>query len=145
VFANMTIRAITYIHARRVEGIARSVIMRKSPDQNERPTLRFLPAWNRRTPPKVGSGELDAERRNAAHRAFWASRKGNPIKVSIDAAIRAYLAVAQGVDTFKPCGLADPGYQDCKNMKEVGGGMEGERYRCDVCGKSYFLDYEDMK
>lgn len=24
-------------------------------------------------------------------------------------------------------------------------GMDGERYRCSKCGKSYFLDYEDMK
>ena len=34
---------------------------------------------------------------------------------------------------------------DCPNMREDGGGMEGERYRCAVCGDSYFLDYEDMK
>lgn len=33
----------------------------------------------------------------------------------------------------------------CPNLKEVGGGMEGERYRCDVCGKSYFLDYDEMR
>ena len=33
----------------------------------------------------------------------------------------------------------------CKNLKETGGGMEGERYRCDVCGESFFLDYEEMK
>lgn len=45
----------------------------------------------------------------------------------------------------KPCGLIDPSYHDCSNMKEVGGGFEGERYRCAVCGKGYFLDYEDMK
>lgn len=45
----------------------------------------------------------------------------------------------------QPCGLADPSYRDCKNMKEVGGGMDGERYRCAVCGKGYFLDYEEMK
>lgn len=43
------------------------------------------------------------------------------------------------------CGLANPSYHDCPNMKEAGGGFEGERYRCDICGKSYFLDYEDMK
>ncbi|TIU94669.1 MAG: hypothetical protein E5W09_22580 [Mesorhizobium sp.] len=45
----------------------------------------------------------------------------------------------------EPCGLASPSYHDCPNMKEIGGGMEGERYRCAVCGKGYFLDYEDMK
>ncbi len=33
----------------------------------------------------------------------------------------------------------------CPNLKEVGGGMEGERYRCEVCGESYFLDYDDMR
>lgn len=33
----------------------------------------------------------------------------------------------------------------CPNVEEVGGGFEGERYRCAVCGYSYFLDYEDMK
>lgn len=45
----------------------------------------------------------------------------------------------------QPCGIADPSTRDCPNMKEVGGGMDGERYRCDVCGKGYFLDYEEMK
>ena len=43
------------------------------------------------------------------------------------------------------CDIADPSARDCDNMKEVGGGMDGERYRCDVCGKGYFLDYEEMK
>lgn len=33
----------------------------------------------------------------------------------------------------------------CPNMKETGGGFEGERYRCDVCGASYYLDYDDMR
>lgn len=50
-----------------------------------------------------------------------------------------------GLAEPQPCGLADPSYRDCPNMKEAGGGMEGERYRCAVCGKSYFLDYEEMK
>ncbi len=45
----------------------------------------------------------------------------------------------------KNCDIANPSYRDCPNMKEIGGGFEGERYRCDVCGKGYFLDYEDMK
>lgn len=45
----------------------------------------------------------------------------------------------------KPCMIADPSSRDCPNMKEVGGGMDGERYRCAVCGKGYYLDYEEMK
>lgn len=36
-------------------------------------------------------------------------------------------------------------WTQCPNLKEVGGGFSGERYRCDVCGKSYFLDYDDMR
>lgn len=50
-------------------------------------------------------------------------------------------------DTYKPNPNA-PGFViwwHCPNIKEVGGGMEGERYRCSLCGESYFLDYEDMK
>lgn len=34
---------------------------------------------------------------------------------------------------------------DCPNMKCTYEGMDGERYRCAVCGESYYLDYEDMK
>lgn len=33
----------------------------------------------------------------------------------------------------------------CPHLKETGGGFEGERYRCDRCGESFFLDYEEMK
>lgn len=33
----------------------------------------------------------------------------------------------------------------CPNMKEVGGGMAGERYRCDVCGAGFYLDYDEMR
>lgn len=51
----------------------------------------------------------------------------------------------QNLEGPQPCGIADPSTRDCPNMKEVGGGMDGERYRCDVCGKGYFLDYEEMK
>jgi hypothetical protein len=36
-------------------------------------------------------------------------------------------------------------WSKCPNLKEDGGGMEGEWYRCTVCGKSYFLDYDDMR
>jgi transposase-like protein len=44
-----------------------------------------------------------------------------------------------------PCNIPDPSSRDCPNMKEVGGGMDGERYRCAVCGKGYYLDYEEMR
>ena len=33
----------------------------------------------------------------------------------------------------------------CKNMRCTYEGMDGERYRCDRCGESYFLDYEEMR
>jgi hypothetical protein len=46
-------------------------------------------------------------------------------------------------DATKPHGGAwSP---QCPNIVEEGGGFEGERYRCKVCGYSYFLDYDDMK
>lgn len=54
-------------------------------------------------------------------------------------------ALREKATETEPCGLADPSTRDCPNMKEVGGGFEGERYRCAVCGKGYFLDYEEMK
>ena len=35
---------------------------------------------------------------------------------------------------------------ECPNLKETNPtDMSGERYRCAVCGYSYYLDYEDMK
>jgi transposase-like protein len=37
------------------------------------------------------------------------------------------------------------GVVKCPNMVETGGGFEGERYRCAVCGATYYLDYDDMK
>lgn len=40
---------------------------------------------------------------------------------------------------------ARPNILRCPNMKETGGGMEGEQYRCEVCGAAVYLDYEDMK
>lgn len=33
----------------------------------------------------------------------------------------------------------------CPNMKETGGGMAGEQYRCAVCGESFYLDYDEMR
>lgn len=42
-----------------------------------------------------------------------------------------------------------PGFEinDCPNMKEVEGdlSMDREHYKCDVCGKRDYLDYEEMK
>ena len=32
----------------------------------------------------------------------------------------------------------------CPNLEETGGGFEGERYACAICGESYKLYYEDM-
>ena len=33
----------------------------------------------------------------------------------------------------------------CPHMKEVGGGFSGERYRCERCDDSYYLDYDEMQ
>lgn len=33
----------------------------------------------------------------------------------------------------------------CPNMKCVYESDSGERYRCEVCGESYYLDYDEMK
>jgi transposase-like protein len=37
------------------------------------------------------------------------------------------------------------GRNPCPNMKETGGGFEGERYRCEICGETFFLDYDEMR
>jgi hypothetical protein len=34
---------------------------------------------------------------------------------------------------------------ECPNIKETYSDMSGERYRCEKCGYSYYLDYDDMK
>lgn len=35
---------------------------------------------------------------------------------------------------------------DCPNLIETNPtDMSGERYRCDVCGRSFYLDYEEMR
>jgi hypothetical protein len=48
--------------------------------------------------------------------------------------------------TPRPHGAVGNGtWSRCPNIKCTYEGMDGERYRCDVCGESYFLDYEDMK
>ncbi len=48
-------------------------------------------------------------------------------------------------DILRDAPMAKGRWTQCSNIKEVGGGMSGEQYRCDVCGKSYFLDYDDMR
>lgn len=42
------------------------------------------------------------------------------------------------------CRIDEP-FGRCPNLKETYSGFDGERYRCDRCGESYFLDYEEMK
>lgn len=36
-------------------------------------------------------------------------------------------------------------WSQCQNLKCIYEGMDGERYRCEVCGESYFLDYDEMR
>jgi hypothetical protein len=36
-------------------------------------------------------------------------------------------------------------WRQCRNLYTSYDGFDGERWKCDICGKSYFLDYEDMK
>lgn len=33
----------------------------------------------------------------------------------------------------------------CPNLVETYSGMDGERYKCAVCGEYFFLDYEEMR
>lgn len=33
----------------------------------------------------------------------------------------------------------------CPNIKNTYEGYDGERWRCEVCGESFFLDYDDMQ
>lgn len=36
------------------------------------------------------------------------------------------------------------GRNECPNLKEVGGGFDTDRYRCETCGERFTLYYEDM-
>ena len=46
----------------------------------------------------------------------------------------------------KPPGAVGQGtWSQCPNLRTSYEGFDGERWVCDVCGKSYFLDYEEMK
>jgi hypothetical protein len=33
----------------------------------------------------------------------------------------------------------------CPNIKNTYEGFDGERWRCNVCGESFFLDYDEMR
>lgn len=33
----------------------------------------------------------------------------------------------------------------CPHLKNTYEGFDGERYSCEVCGRSYFLDYDEMR
>jgi hypothetical protein len=69
------------------------------------------------------------------------SRKGDPTKQPPECAPRFTPHPVP-----PPAGAVGQGtWSQCPNLREVGGGMEGERYACEVCGESYFLDYDDMR
>jgi hypothetical protein len=37
------------------------------------------------------------------------------------------------------------GSTSCPNIKNTYESMSGERWRCEVCGESFWLDYDDMQ
>jgi hypothetical protein len=46
----------------------------------------------------------------------------------------------------RPRGAVGQGvWSRCQNLNETGGGMDGERWSCEICGKSYWLDYDEMR
>lgn len=51
----------------------------------------------------------------------------------------------EGDDSKRTSECRQVGVNRCPNMKETGGGFEGEQYDCEVCGASYYLDYDDMR
>lgn len=57
------------------------------------------------------------------------------------------MADHKGDRTKQPPECKPERYSDnpCPHLKETGGGMSGERYRCDRCGESFFLDYDEMR
>lgn len=48
-------------------------------------------------------------------------------------------------DLVKKCDESSRHHMMCPNMKCTYAGFDGERYRCRVCGDSYFLDCEEMR
>jgi hypothetical protein len=65
------------------------------------------------------------------------SEPDQPATVAVDRAVRPG---AEAHKCVQACGPVK-----CQNMRCTYEGMDGERYRCDVCGHSYFLDYGDMQ
>ena len=51
----------------------------------------------------------------------------------------------RGDDNLKTDECLKIGSSKCENMRETGGGFDGEQYECSVCGECYYLDYEEMK
>lgn len=47
--------------------------------------------------------------------------------------------------TNPPHDCTDDNEHLCPNMQEYGLSMDVERYKCDVCGRRYALDYDEMK
>ncbi len=50
-----------------------------------------------------------------------------------------------GDNSKKPNICKEKGIGRCPNMKESYSDFSGERYRCEVCGASYYLDYDEMR
>jgi hypothetical protein len=55
------------------------------------------------------------------------------------------MADRKGDPAKQPDACKENGISRCSNMKETGGGFEGEQYRCEVCGAAYYLDYDEMR
>jgi hypothetical protein len=46
----------------------------------------------------------------------------------------------------KPPGAVGQGtWSQCPNLQCTYESMDGERWGCEVCGESYYLDYEEMR
>ena len=55
------------------------------------------------------------------------------------------MADRKGDPTKQPAECQRSKTRDCPHLKETGGGFDGERYDCKVCGEHYYLDYDDMR
>lgn len=73
-----------------------------------------------------------------------ADHKGDPAKRTEDCKIDIFTPDENGPkDIFGKPRMGTWGR--CPNLKETGGGMDGERWECTVCGESYYLDYDEMR